>query len=61
MSILSDRNESVELPEAPAVTAPGEPIEKPRWSRPEITSFKPLADAQGPGVKAGEGINNAIS
>ena len=31
---------------------------KPRWVRPEITSFKPVADAQGIGFRIGDGLNN---
>jgi len=31
---------------------------KPRWSRPEITSFKPVADAQGISYRIGDGMSN---
>ena len=31
---------------------------KPRWSRPEITSFKPVADAQGVSYRIGDGVSN---
>jgi hypothetical protein len=36
----------------------GESGEKPRWSRPEITSFKPVSDAQGISYFIGDGISN---
>ena len=45
-------------------TAPDEPTEheagaaKPSWSRPEITSFKPVADAQGISYRIGDGVSN---
>ena len=31
---------------------------KPRWTRPEITSFKPVADAQGISYRIGDGVSN---
>jgi len=33
-------------------------MSKPQWSRPEITSFKPVADAQGVSYRIGDGISN---
>ena len=33
-------------------------VVKPRWLRPEITSFKPVADAQGILYRIGDGISN---
>jgi hypothetical protein len=35
-----------------------ESADKPRWTRPTITSFEPVADAQGIAYRAGDGINN---
>jgi hypothetical protein len=31
---------------------------KPQWTRPEITSFKPVADAQGISYRIGDGVSN---
>lgn len=31
---------------------------KPRWTRPEITSFKPVRDAQGVSYRIGDGVSN---
>jgi len=35
-----------------------ERIVKPRSSRPEVTSFKPVADAKGLSARIGDGISN---
>ncbi len=32
---------------------------KPEWSRPEITSFKPVSDAQGISYRRGDGLTNS--
>jgi hypothetical protein len=32
--------------------------EKKPWQRPEISSFKPVSDAQGISYRVGDGINN---
>jgi hypothetical protein len=50
-----------ELGTTPTSMAPGEspePPPKPRWARPEITSFKPVADAQSIAYRIGDGISN---
>lgn len=33
-------------------------IEKPRWRKPEITSFKPITDAEGISYQPSDGISN---
>jgi hypothetical protein len=33
-------------------------IERPRWSKPEITSFKPITDAEGISYRPSDGISN---
>ena len=43
--------------EAEAASLP-DAVSKPQWSRPEITSFKPIADAQGVSYRIGDGISN---
>lgn len=49
----------------PAATPPhvdaghlGQGEAKPQWTRPEITSFKPVADAQGVSYRIGDGVSN---
>jgi hypothetical protein len=32
---------------------------KPEWTRPEITSFKPVSDAQGISYRRGDGLTNS--
>jgi hypothetical protein len=46
--IAQTKPEPVSLPDA----------SKPQWSRPEITSFKPVADAQGVAYRIGDGVSN---
>jgi hypothetical protein len=61
MSTQGDREPSgVVFPdvEQPAPSGDAERIVKPCWSRPEITSFKPVADAQGVAARIGDGISN---
>ena len=54
----SDREPTdVVLPSAASSPLP-ERADKPRWTRPEITSFKPVADAQGISYRIGDGISN---
>jgi hypothetical protein len=31
---------------------------RPKWRRPEITSFKPVSDARGISYRIGDGISN---
>jgi hypothetical protein len=53
-------------PEPERMLPPGQPAEpsgqltnRPRWTRPEITSFKPVADARGISVGDSEGLSNS--
>jgi len=47
----------VERTEPEPATLPAT-VSKPQWSRPAITSFKPVADAQGVAARIGDGISN---
>lgn len=51
---------SVDTDPKDAAAAPGEtPAERPAWTRPEITSFKPVSDAQGISYRRGDGLTNS--
>ena len=39
-------------------THEGDGAPKPKWTRPEITSFKPVADAQGVSYRITDGVSN---
>jgi hypothetical protein len=48
-------------PETPAPDAAAPPDNRPVWTRPEIVSFAPIADARGSADQPGDGISNAVS
>jgi hypothetical protein len=58
MATQSDRGPLDVVPPSPEPATSPEHVEKPRWTRPEITSFKPVADAQGVSYRIGDGISN---
>jgi hypothetical protein len=58
MSSRPLEQESGVVREAPKASGEAECADKPRWTRPEITSFKPVADAQGTSFRPLDGINN---
>ena len=49
VGLESDQRPSAEHPDS---------VVKPRWSRPEITSFNPVSDTQSLYFRIGDGINN---
>jgi hypothetical protein len=57
MSTPADHDPSERVP-LPEPTPSTEAAVKPRWTRPEITSFKPVADAQGVSYRIGDGVSN---
>jgi hypothetical protein len=58
MSTRSDSEPSDVVLPSPTPPPLSESVDKPRWTRPEITSFKPVADAQGVSYRIGDGISN---
>ena len=56
---MRPEHESVEVVREEPSASAAEPADRPQWTRPEITSFKPVSDAQGISYRRGDGLTNS--
>jgi len=58
MSMRREHDPAEMVREEPSASS-AEPTDRPQWTRPEITSFKPVSDAQGISYRRGDGLTNS--